>query len=158
MTSLPAPRTPDPRSAPAIRWGVLAPGGIARDWTAALHATTASRVVAVGSRSLDRARAFADEFGVERVHGDYVDLVEDDSIDAVYVASPHSHHHAHALLAINEGKHVLVEKAFTRNADEANEVIETAADAEVLVMEAMWTRFLPHLDVVRQCLHDGVLG
>jgi predicted dehydrogenase len=158
MTPLPSSRIPDPRDAPAIRWGVLAPGGIARDWTAALHATTASRVAAVGSRSLDRAQAFATEFDVERAHGSYDDLVADDGIDAIYVASPHSEHHDHALLALGAGKPVLVEKAFTRNAGEAAVVIEAARERNLLAVEAMWTRFLPHIDVVRRCLEDGVLG
>ena len=155
---LPAPRTPDPSDAPPIRWGIIAPGGIARDWTAALHATTASRVVAVGSRSQERAQAFADEFGVERAYGSYAELVADDGIDAVYVASPHSEHRDHTLLALEAGKPVLVEKAFTRNAAEAQQIIDAAGERGLLVVEAMWTRFLPHLDVVRQCLQNGVLG
>lgn len=158
MTTLPAPRTPDPLDAPAIRWGVLAPGGIARDWAAALHARTASRVVAVGSRSLERAQAFAADFGVESAYGSYEALVADDGIDAVYIASPHSEHHDHAHLALAAGKPVLVEKAFTRNAGEAAAVIETARAANLLTVEAMWTRFLPHIDIVRRCLEDGLLG
>jgi predicted dehydrogenase len=158
MTTLPPTRIPDPRDAPAIRWGVLAPGGIARDWTAALHATTASRVLAVGSRSADRAKAFAADFDVERSYGSYEELVADDGIDAVYVASPHSEHHDHALLCLGAGKPVLVEKAFTRNALEATAVIEAARSRNLLLVEAMWTRFLPHIDVVRRCLEDGVLG
>lgn len=158
MTTLPSSRIPDPLEAPAIRWGVLAPGGIARDWTAALHARTTSRVTAVGSRSLDRARAFAAEFGVERAHGSYEALVADGGIDAIYVAGPHSEHHDHALLALGAGRPVLVEKAFTRNAVEAMAVIEAAGARGLLTVEAMWTRFLPHIDVVRRCLEDGVLG
>jgi predicted dehydrogenase len=158
MTTLPATRIAQPLDAPAIRWGVLAPGGIAREWTAALHATTASRVVAVGSRSRDRAQAFADEFGVERAHGSYEELVDDQGIDAVYVASPHSEHHDHALLALGAGKPVLVEKAFTRNAAEAASVVEAARAHGLLAVEAMWTRFLPHIDVVRRCLEDELLG
>ena len=158
MTTLPSSRIPDPADAPAIRWGVLAPGGIARDWTAALHATTASRVAAVGSRSADRARSFADDFGIERAYGTYEELVADDAVDAIYVASPHSEHHDHALLALDAGKPVLVEKAFTRNAAEAAAVIDAARERNLLVVEAMWTRFLPHIDVVRRCLEDGLLG
>ncbi|MFZ2016909.1 MAG: Gfo/Idh/MocA family oxidoreductase, partial [Nocardioides sp.] len=158
MTTLPSSRIPDPIDAPAIRWGVLAPGGIAQDWAAALHARTASRVSAVGSRSLERAQAFAAEFGAERAHGSYEALVGDPEVDAVYVASPHSAHHDHALLALEAGKPVLVEKAFTRNAGEAATVIETARARGLLVVEAMWTRFLPHLDVVRRCLEEGILG
>lgn len=158
MTRLPATRVPDPIDAPAIRWGVLAPGGIAHAWTAALHATTASRVVAAGSRSVERARAFADEFGVERAYGDYESLVADPDVDAIYVASPHSHHHDHALLALTAGKPVLVEKSFTRNAAEAEEVVATARSRGLLAVEAMWTRFLPHIDVVRRSLEEGLLG
>jgi len=158
MTTLPASRILDPIDAPAIRWGVLAPGGIAHDWTAALHALTASRVVAVGSRSRERAQAFAAEFGAERAHGSYESLVGDPGVDAVYVASPHSEHHDHALLAVGAGKPVLVEKAFTINAREAAAVVEAARAQGVLAVEAMWTRFLPHLDVVRRCLEDDLLG
>ncbi|HTW21478.1 MAG TPA: Gfo/Idh/MocA family oxidoreductase [Mycobacteriales bacterium] len=137
---------------------MLAPGGIARDWTAALHARTTSRVVAVGSRSLVRAEAFASDFDVLRAHGSYESLVADDHVDAIYIASPHSEHHAHAQLALDAGKPVLVEKAFTRNAIEAEAVIDSAQARGLLAVEAMWTRFLPHVDVVRRCLEDGLLG
>jgi predicted dehydrogenase len=157
-TTLPPSRIPDPLDAPAVRWGVLAPGGIARAWTAALHATTSSRVAAVGSRSLERAQAFAAEFGVARAYGSYESLVADTGVDAIYVASPHSEHRDHALLALGAGKPVLVEKAFTRNAAEAAAVIETVRAQGLLAVEAMWTRFLPHIDVVRRCLEDGLLG
>jgi predicted dehydrogenase len=158
MTTLPSSRILDPIDAPALRWGVLAPGGIGHDWAAALHARTASRVVAVGSRSLGRAQAFAAEFGAERAHGSYESLVGNPDVDAVYVASPHSEHHDHALLALGAGKPVLVEKSFTRTAAEATAVVEAARAQGLLTVEAMWTRFLPHIDVVRRCLEDGLLG
>ncbi len=158
MTTLPATRVPDTIEAPAIRWGILAPGGIAAKWTEALHETTASRVVAVGSRSLERGREFADRFGIDRAHGDYESLVADAEVDAIYVASPHSHHRDHALLALNAGKPVLVEKAFTRSAAEAAEVVAAARSRGLLAVEAMWTRFLPHIDVVRRALAEGILG
>ena len=156
--TLPPPRTPDPHDAPALRWGVIAPGGIARAFTEAVHTRSGQRVVAVGSRSIERAQEFARDFDVARAHGSYEDLVADSDVDAVYVASPHSEHHDHALLALGAGKPVLVEKAFTRNAAEAREVVETARTARLFAMEAMWTRFLPHVDVVRRCLEDGLLG
>jgi predicted dehydrogenase len=158
MMTLPSTRVPDPADAPAIRWGVLAPGRIARSWTAALHARTASRVTAVGSRSLERAQVFAAEFDIERAYGSYDALVADSEVDAIYVASPHSEHHDHALLALAADKPVLVEKAFTRNAVEATAVIAAARERGLLTVEAMWTRFLPHIDVVRRCLEDGLLG
>ena len=158
MTTLPSPRTPDLRDAPGIRWGVLAPGGIARSWTTALHETTTARVAAVGSRSTARAEAFAAEFEVPRAYGSYEDLVADPHLDAIYVASPHSEHADHAMLALTAGHPVLVEKAFNRNAAEAAAVIDEARSRDLLVVEAMWTRFLPHMDVVRRCLEDGLLG
>lgn len=156
--TLPDPRTPDPHQAPGIRWGVLGPGGIARTFADAVAVGTASSVVAVGSRSLERAQGFAAEFGVDRAHGSYDDLVADDGVDAIYVASPHSEHHAHALLAIRAGKPVLVEKAFTRSATEARELFAAADEQGVLVAEAMWSRHLPHYDVVLQAATSGLIG
>ena len=156
--ALAAPTVPDPMEAPPIRWGVLGPGGIANTFADAVHEGTRSRVVAVGSRSLDRARDFAGRHGVQRAHGSYADLVTDPEVDAVYVASPHSEHHEHALLALRAGKPVLVEKAFTRNLREADEVFETAAAAGLLAAEAMWSRYLPHYDVIRRTVEAGTLG
>ncbi len=155
---LPEPRTADPADAPPLRWGILAPGHIAGRWADAVGAHTRQRLVAAGSRSVERAQVFASEHGVERAHGSYEALVADPEVDAVYVASPHSHHHDQALLALRAGKHVLVEKAFTRNATEARALVAAARDAGVLLMEAMWTRYLPHTDVIRQLLDDGALG
>ncbi|MEO6996841.1 MAG: Gfo/Idh/MocA family oxidoreductase [Terracoccus sp.] len=155
---LPEPRTLDPHEAPGIRWGVLGPGGIAHTFADAVAVGTASTVTAVGSRSIERARAFAAEFGIERPHGSYEALVADEGVDAIYVASPHSEHHAHALLAIGAGKPVLVEKAFTRGAAQAREVFAAADDRGLLVAEAMWSRYLPHYDVVSQAVESGLIG
>jgi predicted dehydrogenase len=157
-TTLPEPRFPDPREAPTLRWGILAPGWIAGLFADTVLANTGQRIVAVASRSSERAAAFATTYGVEKAYDSYAQLVEDPDVDVVYVASPHSEHRDQALLAIAAGKHVLVEKAFTRNATEAREVVAAARAAGVFVMEAMWTRHLPHMDVIRQLLEDGVLG
>ena len=157
-SSFPIARTPDPMDAPPLRWGVLAPGQIAGSFVDAMSRHTRQRLVAVGSRSLERAQAFAAAHGADRAYSSYEELVADPEVDAVYVASPHSEHRAQALLAIAAGKPVLVEKAFTRNAAEAQEVADAARSAGVLAMEAMWTRFLPQTDVIRQLLADGVLG
>ena len=156
--SLPLPRTPDPAAAPPLNWGILAPGGIAELFLKSVRAHTRQRFVAVGSRSLERARAFADRNEVPRAYGSYAELVADPEVQAVYVASPHSAHHALALAAIEAGKHVLVEKAFTRDAAQARDLVAAAQAAKVTLMEAMWTRFLPRTDVVRQVLADGGLG
>lgn len=153
---LPTPRTLDPRDAPSLRWGILGPGYIAAEMVAALQHGTGQRVVAVGGRSAERAAAFATQHGIE-ASGDQDWLLAQD-VDAVYVASPHSAHHEQALAAIAAGRGVLVEKAFTRNAGEAVEVLEAARHAGVAVAEAMWSRFLPGYDVVRQAVERGVLG
>jgi len=137
---------------------VVAPGGIAHAFASALRIHTAQQLVAVGSRSHERAQAYADEFEIPRAYGSYQQLVDDPDVDVVYVASPHSEHRRQALLAIAAGKHVLVEKAFTPTAAEAAEVFAAGDRAGVAVMEAMWSRFLPHYDVVRQLLADGALG
>jgi predicted dehydrogenase len=156
--TLPAPRTPDPMDAPPARWGVMAPGSIATAFAGSLQGSTQQAIAAVGSRSLHRARAFADRFGAEAAYGSYEELVADPSVDVIYVASPHSEHLAGALLAIEAGKPVLVEKAFTRNASEARQLLDAARDRGLFAMEAMWSRFLPHIDVVRQAVESGLLG
>ena len=155
---LPSPRVPEPATAPSIRWGILAPGWIAHQFAASLRGLTTQRIVAVGSRSLERAQQFASETGVETAYGSYAELVGDPRVQAVYVAAPHSEHAALALMAIEAGKHVLVEKPFARNAVEGRRVVRAARDKRVALMEAMWTRFLPRTDIVRQLLQDGVLG
>lgn len=148
----------DPRTAPPIRWGILGPGGIAHTFARAVLGYTRGTITAVGSRDLARAQAFAAQYDVEKAYGSYAELVADPQVDAVYVASPHSAHHEHALLAVRAGKHVLVEKSFTRNEAEARDVLEAARDARVFAMEAMWTRFLPHVVALRGLVADGAVG
>lgn len=140
-----------------IRWGILATGGIAHAFTADLR-TAGLDVVAVGSRSAESARAFAEQYGIAHAHGSYEELVADPEVDIVYVASPHSHHLAHATLALEAGKHVLIEKAVTLDADEAIALRDLAASHGLLVMEAMWTRYLPHMVRVREIVAAGTLG
>ena len=140
-----------------IRWGILATGGIAHAFTADLR-TAGLDVVAVGSRSAESARAFAEQYGIAHAHGSYEELVADPEVDIVYVASPHSHHLAHATLALEAGKHVLIEKAVTLDADEAMALRDLAAARGLLVMEAMWTRYLPHMVRVREIVAAGTLG
>lgn len=154
--TLPPPREwPD---APPLRWGILAPGGIAERFTRAVHRRTTHRVVAVGSRSAERAAAFGQEHAVPRAHGSYQALVDDPDVDAVYVSSPHSAHTELALLAIAAGKHVLVEKPLATNEQDARRILDSARAAGVFAMEAMWTRYLPQSDIVRHVLADGILG
>ncbi|MDC7120360.1 Gfo/Idh/MocA family oxidoreductase [Cellulomonas fimi] len=151
-------RTEDPRTAPPIRWGILGAGGIAAAFADAVREHTRAQLVAVGSRHRDRAERFATAHGIPTTHVGYRQLVEDPQVDAIYVATPHSEHREHALLAIRAGKHVLVEKSFTRNVGEAQEIFAAAREAGVFVMEAMWTRFLPHVAALHQVIDAGEIG
>jgi predicted dehydrogenase len=157
-SSMPVSRVPDPAAAPPLKWGVMAPGWIAHAFASAARTFTRQELVAVGSRRLSRAQEFAGEFGIKSAYGSYAELVADPNVEAVYIASPHSEHAEQMMLAIEAGKHVLVEKAFTRNAAEARRVVDAARERGVALMEAMWTRFLPRTDIVRQLLSDGVIG
>jgi len=148
----------DPRTAPPLRWGILGPGGIAATFAQAVLGHTRSQVVAVGSRDRERAERFASRFGIPTTHEGYERLVADPQVQAVYVASPHSAHLEHALLAIRAGKHVLVEKPVARSAAEARQIAEAAREAGVFAMEAMWTRFLPHVVVLRDVVGRGEIG
>lgn len=152
------PTLPDPRQAPPLAWGILGPGGIAGRFAADVPAHSTGTVVAVGSRDRTRAENFASRWGIEAAHGDYRSLVADERVEAVYIATPHSEHREHALLALDAGKPVLVEKAFTRNSGEAREVFAAAEAAGLFAMEAMWTRFLPHMVILRHLLDSGHIG
>jgi predicted dehydrogenase len=141
-----------------LRWGILSTGDIAHTFARDLQFIDDGVVVAVGSRSQSSADRFGDEFDVPRRYGSYQALVEDDGVDAVYVGTPHPMHFADASLALEHGKPVLVEKAFTMNGQEARELVALARSKDLFVMEAMWTRFLPHIIALRQLINDGVLG
>ncbi|WP_036297429.1 Gfo/Idh/MocA family protein, partial [Microbacterium sp. C448] len=140
-----------------LRWGILATGSIARTFTKDLH-VAGREIVAVGSRSDVSARAFAEEFGIPHAHGSYEALLADPDVDIIYVATPHPAHAENALAIIAAGKHVLVEKPFTLNATEAAAVRDAAAARGVLVLEAMWTRYLPHMVRIRELIADGAIG
>jgi predicted dehydrogenase len=140
-----------------LRWGILATGNIADKFVTDLQ-LTGHKVVAVGSRSLDKATAFASRFGLARAYGSYEALVADREVDAVYVATPHPMHAAAARLAIDAGKHVLVEKPFALNAAEAVAITDHGATRRVVVLEAMWMRFLPHMAKLRELLATGAIG
>lgn len=138
-------------------WGILGPGGIARAFAKDLTLLEGHTIGAVGSRSLANAQSFADEFG-GTAYGSYEELVNDSTIDAIYVATPHPAHHDNVILALNAGKPVLCEKPFAVNAQEAQAMIDAASRNNVALMEAMWARFLPHYAKVREIVASGVLG
>ncbi|MDR0365287.1 MAG: Gfo/Idh/MocA family oxidoreductase [Bifidobacteriaceae bacterium] len=141
----------------SLGWGIMAAGGIAGRFAADL-ALDGHRLAAIGSRDGAKARAFAERFGVSKAHGSYEAVATDPSVDIVYVATPHNLHLECALMAINAGKAVLVEKPLTMNAAQARIMEEAARAAGVACMEAMWTRFLPHMAHLREILDQGLIG
>jgi predicted dehydrogenase len=141
-----------------IRWGILGAGGIAGKFATGLTALDDARLVAVGSRSAESAAAFAERFTIPRRHASYEALAHDPDVDAIYVATPHPMHYENALLCLRAGKAVLCEKPFTINAGQAADLVAEARQGGVLLMEAMWTRFLPHMVALRQAIDSGAIG
>jgi predicted dehydrogenase len=142
----------------SVRWAIAGPGRIAENVANDFPLVPNARLVAVGSRSSERARAFADRHGIERAHGSYRELIDDPGVDVVYIATPHPQHHPIAMAAIAAGKAVLVEKAFTATVEGAEHIISAARAHSVFAMEAMWTRFQPANRQVRAWLDDGAIG
>lgn len=173
---------------PAVRWGLLGAGHIARAGAQGIRDAAGCELVAVAARDRDRARALAADVtgsggsgdsrdsdgtgdagapgsghgssggSAPRAYGSYEELLTDPDVEAVYINTTHPWHHAQALAVIAAGKHVLIEKAFTLNAAEATEVFEAARAAGVFAMEGMWTRTLPLIREVERIVGDGAIG
>jgi predicted dehydrogenase len=141
-----------------IRWGIVGPGRIAEKVVGDFAVVDGARAVAVASRSIDRAQAFAGRHGVDRAYGSYAEIMADPDVDALYVATPHPQHHAIAVAALRAGKALLVEKAFTATVAGAAEIVDLARGSGVFVMEAMWTRFQPAVVAMRELVSDGAIG
>ena len=141
-----------------LRWGVAGPGSIAGTMATALGKLDDAEVVAVGSRSPERAAAFAERHGIRRAHGTYDDLFADPDFDIVYVATPHSAHCEMTTAALEAGKHVLCEKAFALNAAEARQMAATARRCGRFLMEGMWTWFLPPIIEMQRRIDAGEIG
>jgi predicted dehydrogenase len=141
-----------------IRWGIIGTGHIAGKFAADLGLVNGSVLHAVGSRRKDSAETFARRFSIPHYYAGYEQLVEDKAIDVIYIASPHGLHKEHSLLCLEHDKAVLCEKSFTINAAEADEVVSKARAKKLFLMEAMWTRFLPIFNKMRQYLQETSLG
>lgn len=141
-----------------IRWGILGPGSIANAFAEGIRALPDGILEAVGSRSQQRADAFADKYSVPRRHGSYQSLVEDPDVDVIYVATPHPMHHRDCLLALQAGKPVLCEKPFAINRAEAARVVDEARQRAVFLMEGHWSRFFPAMNRLRGLVRDGAIG
>lgn len=138
--------------------GIIGAGWIAEKMAEALAPLEDYCVYAIASRSIGKATEFAGRWNIQKAYGSYEDMVKDNDVDLVYIATPHSHHFPHAMLALNAGKPVLVEKAFTANAAEAEELIETARSKGLFITEAIWTRYMPLSHKVKEIMESGIIG
>lgn len=141
-----------------FRWGILGLGSIARQFATGLKELPDAELIAVGSRTQEKADKFGNEFGASHCHASYEALANDPDVDAIYIATPHSAHREDALLCLDAGKAVLCEKPFTINAAQAEKVIQRAREKNVFCMEAMWSRFFPLIYRLRDLMAKGAIG
>jgi predicted dehydrogenase len=141
-----------------IRWGILGTGTIARDFVQGLRFVADAEAIAIASRTPEKAQSFAQQFAISKAYGSYAELVADPDIDVVYVATPHTRHKQDCILCLEAGKPVLCEKPFAVSAAEAREVIHLARQRQLFCMEAMWMRFMPLMQKVRELIRSGAIG
>ena len=141
-----------------MKIGILGAGNIAGVFAGMLEHLEEVQRYAVASRNLEKAEAFAEKYGFEKTYASYEEMLSDHEVELVYVATPHSHHYAHMKMCIEAGKHVLCEKAFTVNAKQAEEIFALAGQKDVLVTEAIWTRYMPSRQIINELLAEGVIG
>lgn len=139
-------------------WGILGAGGIANSFAAQVI-QAGGHIAAVGSRDLRKAQAFQAKFpSIHQAYGSYEELMKDPDIDVIYIATPHAQHHEWAIKCLQHNKPILVEKAFTQNYKQAKEILDLAREKNLFVMEAYWTRFLPHIRKVKELIEQGEIG
>jgi len=141
-----------------IRWAILGCGKIARKFAADLKLVKDAELIAVGAREQSTADAFAKDFPAKYKHNSYDSLVQNPEVDVIYVATPHGLHHEHVMLCLKHKKAVLCEKAFALNSRQANEMVAFAKAQNTFLMEAFWTRFLPHYLILKKFHQEGKLG
>ena len=141
-----------------IRWGILGLGKIANSFATDLQGVAGSELYAVASRSQEKANEFGAQHKATKCYENYEDLAKDPQVDAVYIATPHVRHHQDTLMCLKHGKAVLCEKPFAMNLSQVEEMIAAAKEHNVLLMEALWTRFMPHFNFVKEELATGKYG
>ena len=141
-----------------LRVGIIGTGWIAEKAAITLNGLSACEAYAVGSRSIEKAEAFAAKWNIKKAYGSYTDLIADPEVDLVYVGTPHSHHFDVTKEAILAGKPCLVEKAFMANHRQASEIVELAREKGVFLAEAIWTRYQPAVKMVRDLISSGRIG
>lgn len=141
-----------------LRWGIISASSISSDWVKSLQDVPGAKFTAIAARDMDRAKAFADAHEIPTAYDSYDDLVNDDDVDIVYIASKTWDHHRDLMRTIGAGKHILCEKPFTDTADQAKEVFDAAAKAGVVCWEGMWLRFFPAVEHARAAMERGDIG
>jgi len=141
-----------------MKFSILAPGGIAHSMAETVNRLEGVEAYAVASRDYKRAKDFADKWGYKKAYGSYEEMIKDPEVELVYIATPHSHHYQYAKMCLEHGKHILVEKAFTVNAKQAKEILDLSKEKNLLVAEAIWTRYMPGRKMVNNLIESGVIG
>ena len=141
-----------------MKVGIIGAGWIAEKAAITLNGLTDCEAYAIGSRSLEKAEAFARQWNIKQAYGSYAELIADPAVDLVYVATPHSHHYDVTREALLAGKPCLVEKAFMANARQTEEILALAHERQVFLAEAIWTRYQPVVETVRQLINSGRIG
>jgi predicted dehydrogenase len=141
-----------------IHWGIIGCGRIAEKFAADLSCVKGATLTAVASRSLSNAKKFAKKFGAKHAHGSYQDIVNNEEVDVIYIATPHTHHCEHTLLCIEHNKAVLCEKPFAMNSRQTIEMINRAREKKIFLMEAVWTKFLPHYKKMQELIKKNKIG
>lgn len=154
----PAPQVIDVNSVSQLKWGIFGTGWISNQFVSCVQAFTPQNIHGVAASSMEKAETFAAAHNIPVAVGSYQELALNSDIDAIYIGTRSVDHLKHALLAIEAGKHVLIEKPIALNSAEANEILRAGTDAGVLVMEAMWTKYLPQASVVRQLISENHIG
>ena len=141
-----------------MKLGILGAGGIASTMAKTVAGMKDVEAYAVAARDLERAREFAQKYEVKKAYGSYEEMLADDEVELVYIATPHSHHYLHAKMCLEAGKYVLCEKAFTVNAEQAQKLFDLAKEKKLLITEAIWTRYMPSRKMINDIIESGVIG
>ena len=141
-----------------MKVGIIGAGWIAEKAAITLNGMSDCEAYAIGSRSIEKAQAFAKEWNIPKAYGSYTELIADPDVDLVYIATPHSHHYDVTKAAIEAGKPCLVEKAFMANARQTKEILDLAHERRVFLAEAIWTRYQPVVGIVRKLIADDRIG
>ena len=141
-----------------MKIGILGAGGIAACMAKTVQGIADVENYAIASRDLAKAKAFADEWGIQKAYGSYEEMLADDQVDLVYIAVPHSHHHQWTIAALHAGRNVLCEKAFAANTKQAEEMIALAEEKKLLLTEAIWTRYMPSRKILDDLITSGEIG